>query len=142
MLDQPNSDTTVTTVPPEQMVPATAPDQVAVPLHPKLNDESAALLADLLARLEKGAVGPKSQAMVQTSVQVVALSVGELRAACLANPTHELASHFAGAIRNYPAGAEVNIEQPDLQALLQNRKVILRYKLSDDGIMIRTKELV
>lgn len=99
------------------------------------------VLADLIARLNDGKSTPKEQAMIERRIPLATLSTGELRAACVANPGHELAAHFANAVKDFPDSQEVHIEQPDLQALIQNRKTKINHQVID-GVIVRTKEVV
>ena len=98
--------------------------------------EGERILADLLKRLDSNQATPAEAAMVQRQVQVIQLTCRELRMACAKNPDHDLAAHFAGAIRDYPDTQTICIEQPDLQALIQNRKMVIRHHDSPEGIVL------
>lgn len=106
-----------------------------------LSPQSLAALNDLIKRLDEGQSTPAEQAMVQHDVQVVGVTAGELRAAAQARPGHALASHFVNAVKGMPDEYTVYVEQPDLQALLQNRQSVIRYQMRA-GVMYRTKEIV
>lgn len=94
--------------------------------------------------LEKGT--PEQIAEVNNmeshSANVVEVTVAELKQAVAYNPGHEIATVFATAIAAHKDHEKVYVEQPDLQALLQNRKVKSVVRTMDDGSRVRTKYLV
>jgi predicted nucleic acid-binding protein len=79
--------------------------------------------------------------MVSRQVQVVQLTCGELRAACKKRPGHDLALHFMKSLGNMPDSLQINIEQPDLEALLHNRRMVIRHQVIGDTVVM-TKQVV
>ena len=127
------SDTTPTTVDPGQVTTA-AP--VASTDQPGTTPDPA--LGELLSRLSTGDEVDPDNKMAQSSVQVVEISVQELKQAISKNPNHPVAQVFSGAIRNIKDHEKVYIEQPDLQGLIQDREVITRFT-TVGGKKTRTK---
>lgn len=93
---------------------------------------------ELLRRMQDGS--QEKQFITEHHIQIVALTVAELKQAIAHNPTHPLAGDFANAIANLPDTYEINVEQPTLQALIHNRPLITRKEVID-GKPILTKHL-
>lgn len=73
--------------------------------------------------------------------RVVEVTVAELRAAILSNPSHPKAKEFASATGQFPGSQTVCVEQVDLQAVLQNLIVVEETEVID-GEKIRTKRFL
>lgn len=93
-------------------------------------------LKDLRERLE--AKQPIPSAMQVHRIPVIKTMVQELRAAITANPDHPVAVIYKAAIEKLPKNVKpervLNVEKPDLQALLDNAEVITERAVEDvDG---------
>lgn len=91
----------------------------------------------LLKRLETGE-NEKPQAIIEHQCQLVEVTAEELREAIQANPDHPHASIYASAISNAGPAKFLYVEQPDLQALLTNRKVRIT-DVTEGGVTRRYK---
>ena len=83
-------------------------------------------VSNLLAQLEHQ---EPDNAYVEVS-EYIDVSVSDLRAACVNNASHPLATVFAQAVQTHPEGKKVSIDRVDLLGLLRNREVET-YRLKD-----------
>lgn len=127
------NDTNVTT--PSPVPPIVVPPSTGTTLNPALQR--------LQTRMD-GA--PQKLNILFHEVQVVAVPVGELRDGIAANPNHPKARDFAKAIQGLSPQTVVGVEQPDIQAMIQNRSVQhSTFQIEDSHLgprTIRTKQVV
>ncbi len=95
-----------------------------------------AKIEELLARAT-GQI-PQPDGMVVREGKPVAVTPGELRLACTANPDHPHAAVFVQAVKNLPDDYDrIRVESVDLQALLENREVVTTSHQEEDHVVLR-----
>lgn len=84
--------------------------------------------------------GEEQQAIVEHHVQLVSVTIAELKAAIAANPGHPLAADFLTGVTSLADTQQVAVEQPSLMALIHNRPLITDLHIVE-GRKIQTKRL-
>ena len=102
------------------------------------------VLSGLMAKLESGQPHQKMHMKHRTS-QVIGVTVQELRSAAARYPSNPKAQEFLQATMGMKADQEVFVDQPDIQALVQNARVVVdeSHVETDDGpVVLQTKRVV
>lgn len=65
--------------------------------------------------------------------KVSAVTAGEIRAACEANPSHPVAAVYLKAAKPFPDDATLHVEAIDLVALIDGAEVVIEEAVEDDA---------
>jgi hypothetical protein len=83
----------------------------------------------------------KKLKLAKRQVSTVSVTVDELVAAIEANPTHPVAEVYALSTEGFPGDRELAVEKPDLEALLDDRRVEIYAEL-EKGRKVLKKRVI